>query len=93
MVPDVIETLPVRHTCSFILRENSTRKQAACKVNFLVMVRAEVSDTGRNSCRDSDVWYSASTIHAMVSSPEAAVWLLWNNPEDLSPTLVLLDIL
>lgn len=69
-------------------------RTAACKINFLVMVRVKVSDTGRNSCRASDVWYLASAIHTMVSSPVAAVvWLLWNNPEVLSPALVLLDIL
>lgn len=77
--------------CSFNLRENNMSKQAASQ--FFGDGRAKVSDVGRDHSRASDVWYLASAIHAIVSSlVTAVVCLLWNNPEVLSLTLVLLDI-
>lgn len=45
-------------------------------------------------CRASDVWCLASEVHNTEYGPKAAVvWLLWNNPEVLNLTLVLLDLL
>ena len=70
------------------------RKRATCKIHFPVTVTVKASDLGGNSGRASGVQYAASAVHAVVSGPvAAAVWLLWNNAEVLSLTLVLLDIL
>lgn len=71
--------------------KSNTRKQAACRIIWWSQLSIWLWDKW---LQRSDVLYLASTGHAMVSSSVAAAdWLLWNNPQVLNLTLVLLDIL